>query len=112
MSGQTFASRMVSFQPQLRVSFRNHGPRRMESEVPFSRILSAPAKRADLSEAPEVLALSVLPLRSCAHRGAEVGLGRPPRVDPFALEYGVRVSSNLGRMGGVTMPHIFCILMF
>lgn len=81
----------------------------MKSHFP---VHSAPSKRPDLLEALEVLAWSVPPLRSCAHRGAEVGLGRPPGVDPLVLEYGVRVSSNLGRMGRITMPHIFCILMF
>lgn len=46
--------------------------------------------------------------QSCAHMGAGTGLGRPPRVNIVALEYG---NGCLGEDGVAAVSFIFCILM-
>lgn len=71
----------------------------MGSEVPFSIHSLYPKETEPIGKAAEVPARSVLILSSCVHMGAEVGLGRLPRVNLFVLEYGIGVSSNRGEDG-------------
>lgn len=80
----------------------------MGSEVPFSIHSLHPKETEPIGKAAEVPARSVLILGSCVHMGAEVGLGRLPRVNLFVLEYGTGVCSNLGEDG--YRSHVFYFL--
>lgn len=111
VSGQNLASRVVLFPtPGLRSHLETNPVGEGGSKVPFC-IHCLSSKERTYWKGSGGPSWGRPNPRSCAHMGAEAGVGRPRRVSVFAPECGSGVSRNLGEDGAVAASFIFYILM-